>query len=439
MISESQIRGAIKKVTAEEVSIIDLRDDGHRGAGRFMFRVRRCFDTVISEFYAVYVRQGKRHIAKVALYHPEGRDGGMTLAAARQRFREEFQPEILKGKALSRRTRVKAGTVAELFQAYIARLKADGKRGAIQAEYVLLTGGHNAADSIGRDTLAAAVEAKDITPFLAAIFNRGSRAMAAQARAYLSAAFAFGMESEHDYRRKSAAATVWGLKMNPVLSIPTDHEAVKPGQRFLSPIELRLFWNWLVEKEKNSRLSPTLRLLMATGQRVEEILRITTTAYEKSRAMLFWEKTKNGRPHSIPLPGIAVEIIDKLIPNKRGLYFWNDHHPESPSAGTGLPAIIVEFLKDHPDIPHFVPKDMRRTWKTLAGDAGISKEMRDRIQNHSKSDVSSRHYDRYEYLAEKRAAMATWEKYLDRVLSGEIKEIGQQDSNIVPIGRSAAA
>ena len=47
---------------------------------------------------------------------------------------------------------------------------------------------------------------------------------------------------------------------------------------------------------------------------------------------------------------------------------------------------------------------------------GISKEIRDRIQNHALQDVSSRHYDRYEYLEEKRQAVKVWNDYLEDIL-----------------------
>lgn len=57
-------------------------------------------------------------------------------------------------------------------------------------------------------------------------------------------------------------------------------------------------------------------------------------------------------------------------------------------------------------IPFATNRDLRRTWKTLAGKAGIAKEIRDRIQNHSLQDVSSKNYDRWTYMPEKRAAMA---------------------------------
>ena len=57
----------------------------------------------------------------------------------------------------------------------------------------------------------------------------------------------------------------------------------------------------------------------------------------------------------------------------------------------------------------FVPRDVRRTAKTLMGEIGISKEVRDKLQNHSMQDVSSKHYDRYDYMKEKREAIELWE------------------------------
>jgi hypothetical protein len=58
------------------------------------------------------------------------------------------------------------------------------------------------------------------------------------------------------------------------------------------------------------------------------------------------------------------------------------------------------------------------------GEAGISKEIRDRIQNHALNDVSSKHYDRYDYLTEKRRALEIWE---DRINNYQ----RQQENNVV--------
>jgi len=54
------------------------------------------------------------------------------------------------------------------------------------------------------------------------------------------------------------------------------------------------------------------------------------------------------------------------------------------------------------------PQYARRTAKMLIGELGISKFDRDRIQNHAISDVSGQHYDRYEYLDEKRKGSDIW-------------------------------
>jgi hypothetical protein len=73
--------------------------------------------------------------------------------------------------------------------------------------------------------------------------------------------------------------------------------------------------------------------------------------------------------------------------------------------------------RDREVIPVVTNRDLRRTWKTLAGMAGVSKEIRDRIQNHALQDVSSKSYDRWTYMPEKRAAMAKWDKFVRALLT----------------------
>jgi integrase len=181
-------------------------------------------------------------------------------------------------------------------------------------------------------------------------------------------------------------------------------------------------------------MASAMLLRIATGQRSEEVLRITDATYETGKAMVHWGETKNGRAHSIPLPRQAVEVLESLPPNRHGLFFPHRHDPSRPALAAGLRDEIQKFLADKPSFAPFTPKDLRRTFKTLAGAAGIPKEMRDRLQNHAKCDVSSRHYDRYDYLPEKRAAMDKWADYLDRVIAGTVDD----ESNVVPIRREVA-
>ena len=47
------------------------------------------------------------------------------------------------------------------------------------------------------------------------------------------------------------------------------------------------------------------------------------------------------------------------------------------------------------------------------GKALISKEQRDLLQQHSANDISAVHYDRYDYMKEKRSAIKQWTEFLE--------------------------
>jgi integrase len=75
----------------------------------------------------------------------------------------------------------------------------------------------------------------------------------------------------------------------------------------------------MVNRERSAS-APALQLMMATGQRVREILCLTDAHYDRQEYLLNWKKTKNGLPHSLPLPEIAIEILDDLVPNDGGYF-----------------------------------------------------------------------------------------------------------------------
>jgi integrase len=155
---------------------------------------------------------------------------------------------------------------------------------------------------------------------------------------------------------------------------------------------------------------------MLTGQRVEEIARLHIDQWDSRERIIDWSKTKNGKPHAIPVPALAAELIQSIKPNEHGWFFPSAKDPTRPvSHGT-----LYSFMwrqRDRGVIPVVTNRDLRRTWKTLAGKAGVSKEIRDRIQNHALQDVSSKSYDRWSYMPEKRAAMNVWNKFVRVLLS----------------------
>lgn len=419
MLTEAGIKAAIRHAPTSGKAQTIIKDTGPRGAGRLALIVRPLATRVASEWYAVYFREGERRLTKIGAYPDIG------LADARQKFRDEYAPTILRGaeprNKYARRLHRRNGrsvTVRELFEAYVKHLKKEDKSASYTAERVLLKREDSAVSMIGGDRLACDVEAEDIMPLLSAIHARGRVAMAHSVRSWVHSAFAFGMKAENDYTRQNEAAK-WGIKHNPATAIPTDPNASCPSNRYLSPAELRAFWIWCEQNESRSNLCIALRLMMATGQRVQEIVRMSKAGFLAGESMFEWDKTKNGLPHSIPLPRQAVGIMASLRHNSHGLYFPHHWRPDEHALYTGPNKQVHIYIEETGAVP-FVPRDLRRTWKTLAGRAGVSKEIRDRIQNHVKGDVSSKHYDRYDYIAEKREGMNAWEDFLDKVLAGKI-------------------
>ena len=105
-----------------------------------------------------------------------------------------------------------------------------------------------------------------------------------------------------------------------------------------------------------------------------------------------------------------------MTPSKAGWFFSSANDPTRPVTH-GTAYNFVWRQRDRGVIPFATNRDLRRTWKTQAGKAGIAKEIRDRIQKHSLQDVSSKNYDRWNYMAEKRAGMTTWDSFVRSLLA----------------------
>ena len=384
MITDRQVQKVIREASASGKKSIELKDPGERGAGRLTIIIRPRAGRVSAEWFAIYYVAGSRKMAKLGSYP------AMGVAEARRTFAADWAPKIAAGEnpAMERRQAAAVGTLGELRDAYVASLRAAGKRVSNLVEGYLMP----VVADIGADRPAASVMPEDIVPCLAAIHNRGSEAHANTVRAYISAMFSFGLKAEHDFTRQRTGAG-WGLKTNPASAIPANKAARRVGNRFLSKAELRTFWHWLLPYRTESLIASAILLRIATGQRTEEILKIATmatasaapdklAAYDRAAGTLYWGKTKNKLPHTIPLPRQAVEVLEGVVANSHGLYFPNQKDPRRLAVYGSVREVICKFLRENKGFQPFTARDLRRTFKTLAGDAGISKEMRDRLQNH---------------------------------------------------------
>lgn len=402
-LTDGEIRRALKQVeqTGKQLSLVD--GEGH-GTGRLVLVMKPMPTRVTADWMAQQWRDQKRLKKKLGSYP------SISLAQAREIFQRDFADMIQKGRSIKIAGDTRPGTVADLFEAYVKNLKDAEKPSWKETEKGL----NKIADALGRNRSAREIEPDEIVEVIRPIYERGKKAMADHVRSYVHAAYGWGLKSEHDYR--SASQRRFRLVYNPAAGIPT--EPKKVGTRWLDEDEFVRLYRWLEcpDAPVHPPYTRAVRILMLTGQRVEEIARLHVDNWDAAEKIIDWSKTKNGAPHAIPVPPVAAELIESIKPNSHGWYFPSATDPERPvSHGT-----LYSFMwrqRDRGVIPVVTNRDLRRTWKTLAGQAGVPKEIRDRIQNHALQDVSSKSYDRWNYMREKRAGMAKWDKFVRAMLS----------------------
>jgi integrase len=402
-LTDGEIRRALKQVeqTGKQLSLVD--GEGH-GTGRLVLVMKPMPTRVTADWMAQQWRDQKRLKKKLGSYP------SMSLSKAREVFARDFADLIQKGRSIKIAGDTRPGTVADLFEAYVQYLKDAEKPSWKETEKGL----NKIADTLGRNRPAREIEPDEIVEVIRPIYERGRKAMADHVRSYVHAAYSWGLKSEHDYR--SASQRRFRLVYNPAAGIPT--EPKKVGTRWLAEDEFVRLYRWLEcpDAPVHPPYTRAVRILMLTGQRVEEIARLHVDNWDAEEKIIDWSKTKNGAPHAIPVPPIAAELIESIKPNEYGWFFPSAMDPKRPvSHGT-----LYSFMwrqRDRGIIPVVTNRDLRRTWKTLAGQAGVPKEIRDRIQNHALQDVSSKSYDRWNYMREKRAGMAKWDKFVRAMLT----------------------
>ena len=193
---------------------------------------------------------------------------------------------------------------------------------------------------------------------------------------------------------------------------------MKTRDRNLTAPELRMLWADTAPDAPGFTLETAacIRILIGCGQRVQETPRIDgkDIALEAMEWRMPAEKTKGRKlPHTIPLP-------EALRPTFEALLAAHGDGPLFPARAGSADALIdhrsimqaLERWQERASAAAFQTRDLRRTWKSRAHDAGVDRFTRDLIQQHAKSDTGSKSYDRAEYLPQMREAVAKWSAWL---------------------------
>jgi len=433
---------SIKAIEPKKQPFRVSEDNNKRGGGRLVLEVR---PNGAKYFYFRYFRKQKgdsrRTFVMIGRYKDSAKSPGFSLSDARNKALEfgellkkgldvktTIEEQVLDEQARVRRieSAKRQGSFDQLIESYLSAMEADGKRShesVRRSLKIYLNTPHPEMIRRRADTIVA----DDIRLILSRMIDKGVTTHTNRVRSYLHAAFSHGLKQDNNPRRYSSEQIKFNLKYNPVTFVPKQPDFERVGEHVIPEKEIKIIWD---ELPKESQIASWMvKLAFTTGQRSGEILRLKWSDIDfKDKLMLIPASvSKNKIDHVVPLGRLSWAVIQEM---KKGTGDYEYLFPASNRGGliedkhifnTTISKVIREYCHENKKVQKFLARDIRRTVKTFMGKAGIDKAIRDRVQNHSLQDVSSKHYDRYDYLREKRQALIVWNDYLDLIINPDKK------------------
>lgn len=321
------------------------------------------------------------------------------------------------------------GTVAELIEDYLQDLEAKGRRTVKEVRRILTREVIEAAPHV------AQLKASEVTPahikhlleqMLRApargrgkgqkangAASNGKRTAVERTRAYIRAAFQFGLSAEYAVAG-TASGRSYGLVSNPAAVVPVIAGSHNADTESLSPEQMGELLR-IIDGYGAHRRAIALLPIYLGGQRLAQIADATWSDLKDGRLHLLDSKgTKTEAwDHVLPVEGLAQEVIGDLLPLSERLLAVTTGGRMHPKTWTSLYSVE---LADGEVVTY---RRVRATCETLLAAIGVAQETRAWLLSHGRSGVQAKHYDRNAYMPEKAAALAKWHVYLDRLRAGQ--------------------
>jgi integrase len=271
----------------------------------------------------------------------------------------------------------------------------------------------------------AKIDRADVANQLGSLAIENGPASADRARSVLSAFFTWSM-------REGLVPT------NPVIGTNRPAEPIA-RERVLSDGELVEIWRACRENDYGR----IVRMLILTGQRREEISALSWWEIDLQKAVISLpgDRTKNHRPHEVPLSDQSLAIL-KATPRRDGRNFifgaGDGAFSGYSRSKTALDKRILfarlaapEPADNHRPMPEWRLHDIRRTVATRMADIRIQPHVIEAVLNHvsgHRAGVAGV-YNRSLYADEKRDALIRWGDHVEALVVNGHRQV-------VPIKRA---
>lgn len=216
----------------------------------------------------------------------------------------------------------------------------------------------------------------------------------------------------------------WCVANDLIAADPSDG-VKKPGKetardRVLGDDEIKAFWaatEVLDAKRRDAvAFGALFRLMLLTAQREGEVggMRWGEVDLEACEWTIPGSRAKNGKQHVVHLSDLAMAVL-AAVPRVDGL--------DLLFSGTGTTAAsgfsqAKARLDKAMGAEGWVLHDLRRTATTGMARLGIAPHIADRVLNHTAGTIRgvAAIYNRFEYLDERKAALAAWGRFVDTLV-----------------------
>ncbi|PLT98053.1 integrase [Sinorhizobium medicae] len=276
-----------------------------------------------------------------------------------------------------------------------------------------------------KDRDIKSITKRDVVKLLDDIADDGAPESAARVRAILSKFFNWAVDRDI-------------VDASPVPKGSTAKQGAS-RERVLTDQEVRLVW--LACEKVGWPFGSLVKLLLLTVQRRNEVAHAARSEFKLSGNNQLWtippERSKNGKEHLVPLPSFVLQVISGLA--KVGDTYLLSTTGETPVSGfskakKAIDAAMLEIAQEeasaagtNPDdvkIERWTLHDLRRTGASGMARLGAPIHVVEAVLNHQSGTIKgvAKIYNRYEYLDEKRQALADWAGHVQFIAARALRD-----------------